>query len=112
MAVVAPAADQASEPLQKLSLDSPPKAHDAVEATAPLPAQQASSNQESSNLVTPSNGSLTPFLSEFVDPNMFYVASGYASPAYFYGGYDGSVNEWDLKLREMPVVVLFCCFSL
>ncbi|URD95989.1 YT521-B-like family domain containing protein [Musa troglodytarum] len=90
MAAVAPAADQASELLQKLSLDSPPKTHDAVEASAPLPAQQGSSNHESSNR------SPTPLPSEFVDPNMFYVASGYASPAYFYGGYDGSLDVWDL----------------
>ncbi|CAL9074328.1 unnamed protein product [Musa acuminata var. zebrina] len=81
---------EASELLQKLSLDSPPKTHDA------LLAQQGSSNRESSNMETPSNRSPTPLVSEFADPNMFYVASGYASPAYLYGGYDGSVNEWDL----------------
>ncbi|CAL9051089.1 unnamed protein product [Musa banksii] len=92
---------EASELLQKLSLDSPPKTHDAVEATAPLPAQQGSSNRESSNMETPSNRSPTPLVSEFADPNMFYVASGYAIPSLLsywsmIVGYDGSVNEWDL----------------
>ncbi|KAK8447963.1 hypothetical protein SEVIR_8G187444v4 [Setaria viridis] len=29
-----------------------------------------------------------PVLQDFMDPNLFYL------PAYYYGGYDGSMNEW------------------
>ncbi|XP_064974960.1 YTH domain-containing protein ECT2 isoform X2 [Musa acuminata AAA Group] len=95
MAAVALAADQASDLLQKLSLDSPPKTDNAVEvAKEPRALQNGSSDCETPNMPIQSERSLTPLLPDFVDPSMCYVPGGYASPAYFYGGYDRAVNKW------------------
>ncbi|XP_038987803.1 YTH domain-containing protein ECT4-like [Phoenix dactylifera] len=93
MAAVAPASDQAADLLQKLSLDSQAKNHDAVEATKkPSAVQFGSANGgEVPNVPIPSERSLTPILPDFMDPSMCYLPSGYP---YYYGGYDGSVNEW------------------
>nr|XP_009411291.1 PREDICTED: uncharacterized protein LOC103993077 isoform X1 [Musa acuminata subsp. malaccensis] len=98
MAAVALAADlmtEASDLLQKLSLDSPPKTDNAVEVAKEPPAlQNGSSDCETPNMPIQSERSLTPLLPDFVDPSMCYVPGGYASPAYFYGGYDRAVNKW------------------
>ncbi|KAJ8460693.1 hypothetical protein OPV22_033619 [Ensete ventricosum] len=95
MATVAPAADQASDLLQKLSLDSPSKTDNAVEVAEEPPAlQNGSSDRETPNMPIQSERLLTPLLPDFVDPSMCYVPGGYASPAYFYGGYDRAVNKW------------------
>ncbi|XP_042457873.1 YTH domain-containing protein ECT4-like isoform X1 [Zingiber officinale] len=95
MAPVAPAADP-SNLLQKLSLDPQPKSKDAVEATKQVSvAHTGSSNAESSNMWTPSEGSSAPVLSEFTDGGNYYVPTCYASPAYFFGGYDQAVKDWN-----------------
>ncbi|XP_072971630.1 YTH domain-containing protein ECT4-like [Typha angustifolia] len=90
MAAVAPAADQATDLLQKLTLDSQTKAQDAEATNKP-----SANGGEAQNMSNQAERSLTPLLPEFIDQGMCYVPNGYASTAYFYGGYDGSINEWD-----------------
>ncbi|XP_061363474.1 YTH domain-containing protein ECT4-like isoform X2 [Gastrolobium bilobum] len=98
MATVANPADQATDLLQKLSLDTQPKALE-----IPEPAKKATGNQygsvDSGNAVNgqipPYERSVTPVLQDFIDPSMCYLPNGYPSTAYYYGGYDGTGNEWD-----------------
>ena len=42
---------------------------------------------------------VTPLLQEFMDPSVCYVPNGYSS--YYYGGYDGTTNEWEDYSRYM-----------
>ena len=42
---------------------------------------------------------MTPLLQEFMDPSVCYVPNGYSS--HYYGGYDGTTNEWEDYLRYM-----------
>ncbi|KAK4779587.1 hypothetical protein SAY87_015693 [Trapa incisa] len=98
MAAVAQPADQATDLLQKLSLDAQPKS-----VEIPEPTKKPTSNQYSSvdsgnapiGHVPPYERSLTPVLHDFTDPTMCYIPNGYPSSAYYFGGYDGSCNEWD-----------------
>lgn len=81
MAAVAPAADQATDLLQKLSLEPKTKTHDAPEVTK-------------KNTVLPAHErSMTPVLQN-IDSNMCYFPpNGYTSP-YYFGGYD-TLNDWE-----------------
>ncbi|XP_027348504.1 YTH domain-containing protein ECT4-like [Abrus precatorius] len=98
MATVANPADQATDLLQKLSLETQPKALE-----IPEPTKKATGNQYGSvdsgnaaNGQIPSyDRSVTPVLQDFIDPTMCYLPNGYPSTAYYYGGYDGTGNEWD-----------------
>ncbi|TKY45654.1 YTH domain-containing family protein 2 [Spatholobus suberectus] len=98
MATVANPADQATDLLQKLSLETQPKALE-----IPEPNKKATGNQYGSvdsgnaaNGQIPSyDRSVTPVLQDFIDPTMCYLPNGYPSTAYYYGGYDGTGNEWD-----------------
>ncbi|XP_050937359.1 YTH domain-containing protein ECT2 isoform X4 [Cucumis melo] len=67
MATVAspPSTDQAADLLQKLSLDAQAKPVEIPEPTK----------------------------KEFMDPSMCYLPNGY--PSYYYGGFDGTANDWD-----------------
>ncbi|WJX47373.1 hypothetical protein P8452_34070 [Trifolium repens] len=97
MATVANPADQTAEllQLQKLSLDSKPKALE-----IPEPNKKATGNQYGSvdsgnaqNGQIPSyERSITPVLQDFMDPTMCYLPNGY--PSYYYGGYDGTTGDW------------------
>ncbi|MQM12200.1 hypothetical protein Taro_045114 [Colocasia esculenta] len=92
MAAVAPAADQTTDLLQKLSLDSQTKALDVPEVTKKSNGSVDRSNV--TNMPLPSSErSMSPLLPEFMDPSMCYLPSGYASTAYYYGAYDGSMNN-------------------
>ena len=42
---------------------------------------------------------MTPLPQEFMDPSICYVPNGYSS--YYYGGYDGTTNEWEDYSRYM-----------
>lgn len=98
MATVASPADQATDLLQKLSLDTQPKALE-----IPEPTKKATSNQygtvdsgNAANGQIPSyDRSITPVLQDFIDPTMCYLPNGYPSTAYYYSGYDATGNEWD-----------------
>jgi len=103
MATVAPAstpptADQTTDLLQKLSLDSQTKTLE-----IPEPTKKPSTNQygsvDSGNALNgqiPSfERSVTPIIPDFMDPSMCYVPNAYhPSTAYYYGSYDGTGNEW------------------
>ncbi|XP_057953259.1 YTH domain-containing protein ECT2-like [Malania oleifera] len=98
MATVAPAADQAADLLQKLSLDSQTKSLELTE-----PAKKPSTNQygtvesgdAANGQIQPYERSMTPLLQDFMDPSMCYLPNAYTSTAYYYGGYEGAANEWD-----------------
>ncbi|KAL5563428.1 hypothetical protein UlMin_033175 [Ulmus minor] len=102
MASVAPT-DQAADLLQKLSLETQPKALDIPEPTKKPSATQfgsVDSGNAANGQIPPSDRSVTPLLQDFMDPSMCYVPNGYP-PAYYYGGYDGTGNEWDEYSRYL-----------
>ncbi|PKI61351.1 hypothetical protein CRG98_018253 [Punica granatum] len=98
MANVGAPADQATDLLQKLSLDAQPKPLE-----IPEPTKKTSSNQYGSvdagnaanGQVQPNDRAMTPVLPDFMDPTMCYVPNGYPSTAYYYGGYDATGNNWE-----------------
>ncbi|KAL6511538.1 hypothetical protein OROMI_034701 [Orobanche minor] len=103
MAAVAPSADlagknlysltfsstEASELLQKLSLESQTKTIEIPDAT-----KKASVDSSNVNGIQ-SDRSITPILPDFMDPTICYVPNGYPSAYYYSGSYDGSANDWD-----------------
>ncbi|XP_010257810.1 PREDICTED: YTH domain-containing family protein 2-like [Nelumbo nucifera] len=98
MAAVAPPADQAADLLQKLSIDSQTNNIEVPEATKkPSTIQYGSveAAEAHNGPVQSFERSTTPLLQDFMDPSMCYLPNGYASTAYYYGGYDGHINEWD-----------------
>ncbi|XP_072987542.1 YTH domain-containing protein ECT4-like [Typha latifolia] len=96
MATVAAAADQATDLLQKMSLDPKSKALDAPEVTKkPSGNQYGNAGAVSSTAVPSYERSVTPLLQEYMDANVCYLPSGYPPSTYYYGGYDGSANEWE-----------------
>ncbi|XP_022754373.1 uncharacterized protein LOC111302799 isoform X2 [Durio zibethinus] len=95
-ATVATPADQTSELLQKLSLDSQVKPLDIPEPTKKPSVYQYGSvdSGNTGNTQIPSfERSATPLLPDFMDPTVCYLPSGY--PSAFYYGFDGTGNEWD-----------------
>ncbi|KAI4317340.1 hypothetical protein L6164_025214 [Bauhinia variegata] len=97
MATVAPPADQAADLLQKLSLDTQPKALEIPEPTKKATGNQfgsVDSGNAANGQIPSAERSVTPLLPDFVDPTMCYLPNGYPSTAYYYGAYDGG-NEWD-----------------
>ncbi|KAG0477116.1 hypothetical protein HPP92_013957 [Vanilla planifolia] len=104
MAAVAPPADQASELLQNLSLESKNKTHDAPEVTKkPSGIQYGSTNGvQAPKVQLPSlDRSVTPVLPDYMDHSMCFMPNGYPSTAYYFGGYDGSTGEWEEYTRYM-----------
>ncbi|WOL19625.1 YTH domain-containing family protein 2-like [Canna indica] len=97
MAAVAPVApaDQATDLLEKLSLDPTNKSNDASEVTKkPSGVKYGSVNGEAPIAPVPANKpSLTPLLQEHLDASTCYLPTGYTSP-FYYGGYDGP-TEWE-----------------
>ncbi|CAL9077682.1 unnamed protein product [Musa acuminata var. zebrina] len=103
MAAVAPAplADQTTDLMRKLSLDSKNMSSDASEVTKkPSGVQYGSVNGREAPMVSipTSERSLTPLLQEHLDTSMFYYPNGHAS-SFYYGGYDGSATEWEAYPR-------------
>ncbi|XP_038973394.1 YTH domain-containing protein ECT4-like [Phoenix dactylifera] len=97
MAAVAPAADQATDLLQNLSLEPKNKTHDSPEVTKkPSGIQYGSADGAvvPSAQVPSQERSVTPLLQDVMDASMCYIPSGYPSTTYYYGGYDGAMNEW------------------
>ncbi|XP_031473618.1 YTH domain-containing protein ECT4-like isoform X1 [Nymphaea colorata] len=95
MAAVAPSPEQSTELLKNLSLDSQSKAPEIPEPTKKPSSVRYEAGDVGKAVNSTSNRSTTPILQEFADPNMFYVPNGYASSTYYYGGYDGPMNEWE-----------------
>lgn len=115
MATVAPSADQAAGLLQNLSLDAQSQSNanlDIPQSTNKVPASQlgAVESKDSVNGHLSSNDRcVTPVLSDIMDPSICYLPNSYQHTAYYYGGYDGTCNEWDNYSRyvnqdgaEMP----------
>ncbi|KAL8099411.1 YTH domain-containing protein ECT4 [Apium graveolens] len=96
MATVAPPTSETADLLQKLSLDSQKKGLEISEPTKKLPTNAGDVTVNGQNQSF--DRSLTPVLPEFMDPNMCYMPN-YAS--YYYGGYDGTANDWDDYSRYM-----------
>ncbi|KAI3706290.1 hypothetical protein L6452_23923 [Arctium lappa] len=92
MAAVAPPADQAADLLKNLSLDSQSKS---LEVPEPAKKPSGESVENGNGQSQPFERSLTPLIPDFMDPAVAYFPNNYASPAYFYGGYDGASNDWD-----------------
>ncbi|OWM89843.1 hypothetical protein CDL15_Pgr024592 [Punica granatum] len=89
---------EAADLLQKLSLDAQPKPLEIPEPTKKPTANQygpVDSANAPNGHIPPYERSLTPLLHDFTDPTMCYLPNGYPSTAYYYGGYDGTGNEWD-----------------
>lgn len=102
MATVAPSSDQAADLLQKLSLDSQSKSLDLSEPPKKPSATQygsADSGDAANAQIQPYERSMTPLLQDFMDQPMCYLPNGYPSTAYYYGGFDGTANEWDHHSR-------------
>ncbi|XP_031475415.1 YTH domain-containing protein ECT2-like [Nymphaea colorata] len=93
MATVAPTPDQSSDLLKKLSLDSQQKPAEIPEPTKKPSSVQYDAGEAGKVSNATGDRSTTPILQEFMDPNVCYVPHGYSS--YYYGGYDGSMNEWE-----------------
>ncbi|XP_051142618.1 YTH domain-containing protein ECT4 isoform X2 [Andrographis paniculata] len=88
MAAVAPPAEQL---LQKLSLETQTKGIEISDATK----KPSIDSSNVSNVIT-SDRSVTPALPDFGDPAVCYLQSGYP---FYYGGYDGSGNDWEEYAR-------------
>ncbi|GAB2286963.1 hypothetical protein Dimus_021351 [Dionaea muscipula] len=100
MAAVVPPADQASVLLQNLSLDSQTKAKPTENLPdpakkIPAPSTQIDLKNVPSGYIPLSERSSTPFLPDGMDPSLCYPQNGYPHAAYYYGGYDGTGNDWD-----------------
>ncbi|XP_057982878.1 YTH domain-containing protein ECT4-like isoform X2 [Malania oleifera] len=73
-----PPSDQAADLLQKLSLDSEAKTFEVHDPTRKF---------------------ATPCHQDIGDQTLCYLPNGYQSTAYYYGGYDGQVSDWDNYTR-------------
>ncbi|KAH9331309.1 hypothetical protein KI387_003417, partial [Taxus chinensis] len=91
----------ASKLLQNLTLDPQAKPVDGSEATNQSSAPQYGVGETNNTNEATGTGSSTvrtntPVLQDLVvDPALFYVPNGYPPHAYYYGGYDGPVGEWE-----------------
>ncbi|XP_021714930.1 uncharacterized protein LOC110682894 isoform X2 [Chenopodium quinoa] len=95
MAAVAPSADPAGL-LQNLSLDSQGQPQSNLDEAAKKP---PTSQMDTPNGNGGSNDRcVTPVLPDFMDPSLCYLPNTYP---YYYGGYDGSCNDWDDYSRYM-----------
>ncbi|KAL7597328.1 hypothetical protein Lser_V15G29367 [Lactuca serriola] len=92
MAAVAPPADQAADLLKNLSLDSQSKT---LEIPEPTKKPSVDTTDTGNGQNQPLDRSITPLIPDFMDPTVAYFPNGYASTAYYYGGYDGTTNDWD-----------------
>ncbi|KAA8542954.1 hypothetical protein F0562_024106 [Nyssa sinensis] len=98
---------EAADLLQKLSLDSQSNTLD-----IPEPTKKPSVDTGDATNGQIQERSITPLLQDCMDPTMFYLPNSYPSTPYYYGGYDGTTNEWDDYSRylnpdgvEMPTGV-------
>lgn len=107
MATVAASADQAAGLLQNFSLDSQPKSKSNLDLPdqakkAPPSQNGAVDSKDATNGHMPSNDRcITPVLPDIMDPSICYLPNAYQHTAYYYGGYDGTCNEWDDYSRYM-----------
>ncbi|KAL2464789.1 evolutionarily conserved C-terminal region 2 [Forsythia ovata] len=89
---------EVADVLHKLSLDSQNKSLQVPDTRKKTPAVQYSpveSGTSANGLNRPYERSTTPFHQDFMDPSMLYSPGGYPSSTYYYGAYDGSMNDWE-----------------
>ncbi|XP_071698051.1 YTH domain-containing protein ECT4-like [Rutidosis leptorrhynchoides] len=91
MATVAPPADQAADLLKNLSLESQSKT---LEINEPNKKPSADSVNAGNGQNQSLDRSGTPLIPDYMDPTVAYYPN-YASPAYYYPGFDGTTNDWD-----------------
>ncbi|KAI7726245.1 hypothetical protein M8C21_008589 [Ambrosia artemisiifolia] len=105
MATVAPPADrisftcfaiEAADLLKNLSLEAQSKT---LEGSEPANKPSVDSEVNGIGQSQPLDRSLTPVIPDFMDPTVAYFPSAYASPAYYYGGYDGATNDYSRFLN-------------
>ncbi|KAK9072533.1 hypothetical protein SSX86_008967 [Deinandra increscens subsp. villosa] len=83
---------EAADLLKNLSLDSQPKTLEIPEPTKKPSADNSTDAGNGQN--QPLDRSLTPLIPDYMDPTVAYFPN-YASTAYYYGGYDGTTNDWN-----------------
>ncbi|XP_058007514.1 YTH domain-containing protein ECT4 isoform X2 [Hevea brasiliensis] len=96
--------DLAAELLQNLSLDSQTNTLEFPESAKKTAGYQYGSTESvvpANSQIQSSERSVTPFLPDLMDPTMCYLPNGYSSPAYYYGSYNGTGNEWDNYSRYL-----------
>lgn len=89
---------EVADVLHKLSLDNQNKSLQVPDTRKKTPAVQYSpveSGTSAIGLNGPYERSTTSFHQDFMDPSMVYNPSGYPSSTYYYGAYDGSMNDWE-----------------
>ncbi|XP_022848261.1 YTH domain-containing family protein 1-like isoform X2 [Olea europaea var. sylvestris] len=89
---------EVADVLHKLSLDRQNKSlqvPDSRKKTTAVQYSPVESGTSAIGLNRPYERSTTSFHQDFMDPSMIYNPSGYPSSTYYYGAYDGSVNDWD-----------------
>ncbi|XP_076882915.1 YTH domain-containing protein ECT2-like [Bidens hawaiensis] len=86
------AADKTVDLLKNISLDPQSKT---LEIPEPAKKPSVDTTITGSGLNQPLNRSVTPLIPDFMDPTVAYFPNSYASSPYYYGGYDGTANEWD-----------------
>ncbi|GFZ20816.1 evolutionarily conserved C-terminal region 4 [Actinidia rufa] len=79
---------EATDLLQKLSLDSQAKT---LEIPEPTKKPSAESGDATNAQIQSYERSMTPLLQDFMDPSMYYFPNSYP---YYYGSYD-TANDWD-----------------
>ncbi|KAJ0555384.1 hypothetical protein HanIR_Chr07g0301451 [Helianthus annuus] len=78
--------------LKNLSLDTQPKA---LEIPEPTKKPSVDTTGAVNGVNQPLDRSVTPLIPDFMDPTVAYFPNGY-----YYGGYDGTANDW-ITTRDM-----------
>ncbi|XP_057472864.1 YTH domain-containing protein ECT2-like [Actinidia eriantha] len=89
---MATVADQATDLLQNLSLDSQTKA---LEIAEPIKKPSVDSGDAKNSKIQSGERPMTPFFQDFMDPSTGYHPNFYPSSAYYYGSYDGIGAKWE-----------------
>ncbi|PKU59106.1 YTH domain-containing protein ECT4 [Dendrobium catenatum] len=98
MSAVATSVDQATDIMQKLSVETKNNGSDApVMAKKPSGIQYGPANagQPPKFQMTSLERSSTPVIPGYMDPNVYFIPNGYPSTGFYIGGYDGFTGEWD-----------------
>ncbi|KAJ0730259.1 putative YTH domain-containing protein [Helianthus annuus] len=80
-------ATEAVDLLKNLSLDTQPKS---LEIPEPTKKPSVDTTGAVNGVNQPLDRSVTPLIPDFMDPTVAYFPNGY-----YYGGYDGTANDWD-----------------
>eukprot|EP00249_Psilotum_nudum_P023374 c28849_g1_i6 orf=602-2770(-) len=104
MAAVSQPAEQVTELLQNLNVDSQPKAGDSAEISSFLGANTSDGNvvgSASTQSAAVDVMGATGTYEGGMETGMYYTANGYVPHGYYYGGYD--IGDWDDYSRHIGV---------